>query len=68
MKKTICDVCGQDEGEFLSIEVLDGEHPHCGSTMRKNIDVCIYCLQTLKMDLRCNMEFDELRARAKNRG
>jgi hypothetical protein len=67
MKKTICDLCGQDEGDHLTVEVLDGEHPHNRSTMRKDIDVCINCLLTLKMDLKCNEEFDDLKDAAKKR-
>jgi hypothetical protein len=65
MKKTICDLCGEDEGDHLTVEVLDGKHPHGGSRMYKEIDVCIYCLKTIKMDLKSDEEFCYLEGMAK---
>ena len=63
MTKTYCDLCEKENDRLLQIEVLDGEHPHCRSTMRKNIDICQYCLTMLRLNLKCDEEFDELRAR-----
>jgi hypothetical protein len=65
MRKIICDLCGEDEGDHLTVEVLDGESPHTGSTMRKDIDVCIYCLKTINFDLKSNEEFADLKSIAK---
>jgi len=59
MTKTICDICEEETTHPFRVEVLDGEHPHNGSTMTKDIDVCDDCIRRLK--LRCNVEFDELR-------
>lgn len=60
MKITYCDVCGKVSNEVIQVEVLDGEHPHNGSTVYKDIDICIPCLKSL--DLKLNMEFSDILA------
>ena len=55
-----CDLCdAKIEVDAIKVEVLDGEHPHNGSTMTKTIDVCPSCAS--RMELRCDKEFVELR-------
>ena len=59
MRTVNCDICdGVIEGDALKVEVLDGEHPHNGSTMTKTIDACLSCGS--KMELKCNEEYQEL--------
>lgn len=61
MRHITCDICGVkdlDEDDVLKVEVLDGEHPHNGSTMTKTVDMCIECAKSV--ELQCNKEFDVL--------
>lgn len=46
MKQTICDICKKDcvDNKHFSFKMLDGEHPHNGSTMFSTVDVCYDCL------------------------
>lgn len=53
-----CDGCGSkiESNETVRVEFRDGEHPHCGSTMHKTVDICFDCIRDIK-DLSSNMEF-----------
>lgn len=55
-----CDLCDKEVDESVSIDVLDGEHPHCDSTMHRTIDCCFECIRKIKR-LRCNIEFGVLK-------
>lgn len=55
-----CDLCGDNAtGTTVKVEVRNGEHPHCGSTMHKDIDVCMQCIRRIK--LYSNQEYDDLK-------
>lgn len=59
-----CDVCGRrvEPHAAVKIEVRDGEHPHNGSVMHKDIDVCLErCIRKVP-NLSSSVEFDKLRA------
>lgn len=60
MKKLICDICEQEVTETLAVEVLDGEHPHNGSIIHKDIDVCFNCILYIP-NLSSSVEFQDLR-------
>jgi hypothetical protein len=65
MNKTTCDVCKQEiPYNNIRIEVLDGEHPHNGSTMHKDIDICVACISKLSYSrhVKCDVEFSHLRS------
>jgi hypothetical protein len=60
MKVITCDLCGDKiNGTPIQVEFRDGEHPHCGSTMNKNADVCECCIKKIP-DLSSNKEFDDM--------
>lgn len=59
MKKLFCDLCDKEVDRAIRVEVLDGEHPHCGSTVYKTIDVCLNCID--RLELRCHSNFDQLK-------
>lgn len=60
MKTITCDICGfKSEFDMIKVRVRDGEHPHCGSTMHKRIDVCKDCIQAVP-DLESSAEFEDL--------
>ena len=61
MTKVFCDLCGCETNDVVRVEVLDGEHPHNGSTMYKDIDVCFTCLD--KIPLKSMVEFDVLKSK-----
>ena len=58
MKVTYCDICNEPNDENFQATVLNGEHPHNGSTVYKDIDICISCLKKIKLQL--NMELDDI--------
>lgn len=65
MIKTIltCDICEKEVRSAHKLEINDGEHPHCGSTMTKNIDCCPACLQLCS--LRSYDELDDIKQKYK---
>lgn len=64
MRTIKCDICGREiYSDAIKVEFLDGEHPHCGSTMHKTADVCIKCLEHI--ELSSNEEFDDVVKRLK---
>jgi hypothetical protein len=70
MRKIICDICNHKVEESLVIraELMDGEHPHNGSTMWKDCDVCPSCMSMLSKKTRClqiRIELDDARIEAK---
>lgn len=66
MKTIKCDICKSkvDELEYVEITFLDGEHPHCGSTMHKTADVCFSCANRLNLEV--DEEFDDVVLKFKN--
>ena len=62
MKKLYCDVCYKEIIDFndIKVEVWDGEHPHNGSRMYKNIDVCRSCRGYLP-PLKAEIELSDIR-------
>lgn len=51
MIRTFCDVCEKEipaeSSVKSSFKVTDGEHPHSGSAMFKQVDVCEACRDEL---------------------
>ena len=50
MRKINCDVCGMTieyASDVIQITVNDGEHPHNGSAMYKDIDCCPRCINKI---------------------
>lgn len=68
MKIIRCDLCLKEVSEAIGIEVLDGEHPHNGSTMYSDIDCCLSCINKIRkfVNLRCNKEWADLKEIVKN--
>jgi len=60
MRKIICDVCKEETSKAVRVEARDGEHPHNGSTMYKDLDVCLDCICNIE-DLQTNREWTDLR-------
>lgn len=66
MRTITCDICGTNikyATDAIRITVNDGEHPHNGSTMTKDIDCCSNCLNKIlaKHPLSINEEFDVIK-------
>lgn len=55
-----CDLCGEEVSRVVSLNVEDGEHPHNGSQMYKDIDCCKECLFRIK-GLRVGEEYSALK-------
>jgi len=58
MKITYCDICNEPNNEVIQATVFNGQHPHNGSTVYKDIDICLSCLKKIKLQL--NMELDDI--------
>jgi hypothetical protein len=59
MKITYCDICGKSSNETVLATVMDGEHPHNGSTMYRDVDICVPCLK--KVRLRIELELEDMK-------
>lgn len=55
-----CDLCKKEVIDAITITALDGEHPHNGSTMYRDIDCCMDCARKIR-NLRCDQEWTALR-------
>lgn len=61
MTTVTCGVCERKiNTPFIKVSLLDGRHPHNGSTMRKLADVCINCASQIP-NLESYTEIDNLR-------
>jgi ribosome-binding protein aMBF1 (putative translation factor) len=61
MTTITCDLCGLDiNGAPIKVELRDGEHPHCGSTMRTIVDCCVNCAVKIP-NLESNAELDDVK-------
>jgi len=48
MRVITCDICGDKiPYNVINVNINDGEHPHSGSTMTKNIDCCHECIRKI---------------------
>lgn len=65
MTITTCDICGGNTNDGIKVRFRDGEHPHNGSIMYKNADVCRVCIYYVT-DLSSNSELDDLVEQIKN--
>jgi hypothetical protein len=57
--KITCDICEKEITKAVQVEFNDGEHPHNGSRMTKNADVCLDCIVKVP-SLQSFSEFDEM--------
>jgi hypothetical protein len=56
--KRYCDLCDNEAHDLVVVEMRDGEHPHNGSTMYKDVDICMNCIRKVKK-LYSAMEYDD---------
>lgn len=61
-----CDVCNKEESglrdsRLVKVQIRDGEYPGNGSTMYKDADICLHCLDKTGVKLHSHEEFDELK-------
>lgn len=60
MTTITCDLCNDEVARPIKVEVRDGEHPHAGATMYKDIDCCEDCVRQIPK-LQSPAEYDDLR-------
>lgn len=62
MTITTCDICNDTISHSkITVEFLDGKHPHNGSTMYRRADCCPRCTARLTK-LSCHKEITEVRS------
>jgi hypothetical protein len=60
MIKLYCDICGYLVQQTIKVQLVNGEHPHNGSTMYHDFDVCFDCACKIP-NLKANIDIEDVR-------